>query len=600
MAYTPNTKRASKVKPSTKARGFATYPASELGKSGRRIFDETVKGAKNEAWRRFYGIRDEIVRGATGKSWSPVALVAAEVLRQKYASRIQKFGAQFFKFDPGSAKDYEAFMEKIISQELGLGAQDSGVTPHVSLLSAECGPTVQDAPGALGLAGNLYRDRWHVNDGGSNKQLQLAKDLWKLRTVPIYETQYGTKEGSGFRYGASQISQCGINRRGWYLPWQDASRFQNYISANANSKDLVYDAVGTLQSRHLYKFWVDNISDSIFEYLSDYNTGNVELYLPLESTWSTHQLQNRLTQSNVIVSAYLVRCTRDWIGHPLRTVYDWSVDPDPGMGLNPLENMAPMRSPDDRTYYWPRQQRAVKVGDQNSATSTTTWDAETATRPAVTPSLSPLFKNHFEIVDVLHKELEPHDTWELTFKRTFKRPLKWSTFKGEYAGKEPFSDTATWDTHSKGDYDIFFSFAGGPGSCSGYGMGKTTDPQGTGKPEDFEVETLGAITVDNHRCRISKTVKHSLSVAWPVVYSEGQASDPPPTQLTEQGFISVSERLPSCLATTDKFDRTITVSGKDFLVQNWPAIGSQSAVGVIGTTESRVQGDPQKTFGDEL
>ena len=211
----------------------------------------------------------------------------------------------------------------------------------------------------MGVAGKCALDRWHINDGASNKQLQLAKDMYKLRTVPIYETGYSKHPSGGVEYMAAQNSQCGINRRGWYLPWLGSSAFQNYVSEDGNAGKLVYDSAGTLQARHLYKFWSDSLTTAVKDYMNDENTGNVELYLPLQSTWSTHQIENRMTQSSVTVSAYLVRCKEDFLGHPMRSVYNWDIPPSTASGETDL---APTKAPDGNYYMENRIQKTISAG----------------------------------------------------------------------------------------------------------------------------------------------------------------------------------------------------------------------------------------------
>lgn len=575
-AQTPKKKRRLSIP------AWATSSKAFLMREGGEFYRKAVKGTKNEFSRQYEGLRDRIEEGKQILSWAPYGLALGLAHRSGLAQKAKKHYDNFKKWNPGGMKDWEKWHQRIIGLSEGLGVPSNTAAPRVSLLDNECGPTFTNTPGAMGVAGELYSDRWHMNDGGSNKQLQLAKNLYKLRTRPIYDSDYSKNVDGGTGYFASQFSQCGINRRGWYLPWPDSSSARNYVSLDANSDQVVYDSAGTLQARHLYKFWADNISTDVFKYMSGYNTGNVELYLPLQSTWSTHQIQNRLTQSSVKVSAYLIRCKDRWYGHPLRSVYDWAVDPV-SSGTQVEVNCAPSLSPEGKSYYYQRVPRTAKVGTPGQVAGSQEWDAETATRPAVTPSFSNNFKKHFEIVDVMHKEIEPNDTWELTFKRTFNRPLKWSQFKAFYGEVAPFSNETTMDYIQPGDYDVVFSYVGGPGSCSGFGMGKIT---GTALED---VENLNPITVENHRCRISKTVKHSLSVAWPNVETKGDTAATP-DEFENNGFITVTERLPDALQHTASFDRELTLSGKDYLIPNWPAIGTAESSPVLGTTDNRVEG----------
>jgi len=579
---------------------WAKEHVSNLLPNGRELWDKAVKGTKNEAARQFEGMRYSLSKYGHVASFAPYSGTAAAVARD-IGSRAQKKHSEFMKkWDPGGNKWWNTWSTKFVSSTLGLGESSASASPKVSILDCQVGPTITETPGPMGVAGKCALDRWHINDGASNKQLQLAKDMYKLRTVPIYETGYSKHPSGGVEYMAAQNSQCGINRRGWYLPWLGSSAFQNYVSEDGNAGKLVYDSAGTLQARHLYKFWSDNLTTAVKDYMNDENTGNVELYLPLQSTWSTHQIENRMTQSSVTVSAYLVRCKEDFLGHPMRSVYNWDIPPSTASGETDL---APTKAPDGNYYMENRIQKTISAGVVgNTGSPGVVWDIETITRPGITPAFSPKFRKHFEIVDVMHKEIEPQDSWELTFKRTFARPLKWTTFKAMFKGDEPLSTQRTYDYIREGDYEVFFSFIGNPGTASGFAMGKISgivDPA-TGDPT-VKMESFDPITVQSHRSRIAKTVSHSLSVAWPNASMKEKDGTAVPDELKNNGFITVSERLTDAGEYWAAFERQVTDGdGEKYLVPNWRAIGTAVAAPVLGSTDARVEGTDSDTFKKEL
>lgn len=482
----------------------------------------------------------------------------------------------------------------------GLGSRDTGSTPDLSLYTRQIAPPVLNTPNSIGLAGEMFSNRWHINDGPKSRTLRTAVDLYKERSMTLYETNYNSPNWMN-----SQISQSGINRRGWYAPWRGSSSQENFISQNYSTNGIwtngggVYDAIGCLGLRHIYHFIRENVSNDVLVYMGQTNTSDSDLLFPVTKTRSTHRLCNNLTEAEVEVTAYLLKCKMPIQGFPLGHMFNFGREND-----DPT-NWAPSLAPQNGQagpYYWSGVKVSVPAAQSGDATVLAAWDGETNTAPAVTPSLSPGFRSYWEIMDVMKQRLQPADSWEVIFERHFRHPMRWNTFKGEL-GKQsdgayimPDSDdNKVVDFYREGDYEILFSFRGLDGVVSGWETGKVSG----NSPEDVKIETLAPRNVDCKRARISKTVHHEISVAWPSLVLKGEQPTQGSEELINNGFITATQRVPDTALSSDRFSRQVTIpgSGQVVTVDNWPSIGSNDAPPAIGTSKSRIEGS---SFKDEL
>ena len=483
----------------------------------------------------------------------------------------------------------------------GLGSRETGSTPDLALYTRQVAPPMMNSPNALGLAGELFSNRWYINDGPHSKTLATAVDLYKERSMTLWETNY--KASDWFN---SQIAQSGINRRGWYAPWQGAGTNENYISANYTSgggvwnNGGVYDSVGTIGLRHLYHFIRENISANVLAYMSKTDTSDSDLLFPITRTRSTHRVSNNLTESEVEVTAYLLKCKNKVSGHPVRHMFDFS---KPNSDASEWPTYLAPQNGQAGPYYWQARRVGVQVANPGEAAQTKSWDGELSTCPGVTPSLSPWFRNHWEIMDVMHQRLQPTDSWDVVFERRYRHPMRWNVFKGWFeerggstAPQMPdSSEPEVVDNYFPGDYEIVFSFAGLDGVVSGWQTGVVTL---AAPGQDAKIESLNPRNVDCKRSRISKTVHHEISAAWPCLVLKGDQPTQGAEELMDKGFITATQRVPDSALSSDAFSRTVTVSpGNVVEIDNWPAIGGNDAPPRVGSSKSTLQGRDQT---DEL
>ena len=479
----------------------------------------------------------------------------------------------------------------------GLGSRETGSTPDLALYTRQVAPPLAEAPNSLGLAGEMFSNRWHVDDGPHSKTLATAVNLYKERSMTLWETNYETPN-----WFNSQISQAGINRRGWYAPWLGACDDKDYLFTHYQDPDLfsnggIYDSVGTIGVRHIYNFVRENLSTDVINYIQGSNTSDSDLLFPITRTRSTHRIQNNLTESEVEVTAYLLKCKYPVRGFPVGHMFNFGLPNPVAPGTVWPSNYAPQNG-QDGPYYWERRNVGVPAADPGSASVLAKWQAEVNTCPAVTPYLSPYFREHWEICDVMHQRLQPADSWEVIFQRNYRHPCRWNVFKGFFAdvgGAMPDADNlAAAGYYWPGDYEIVFSHAGLDGIVSGFETGKMT---GTGEDDDpLVIENLAPRNVDCKRSRISKTVHHEISAAWPTLVLSGKQPTPSSAaELEDKGFITATQRVPDTALASADFSRTLTnpTTGATFEVANWPAIGGNDAPPRVGTTKSQITGESQ-------
>lgn len=476
----------------------------------------------------------------------------------------------------------------------GLGSRETGATPDLALYSAQVAPPMMNAPNSLGLAGEMYNNRWHIDDGPHDKTLATAVNLYKERTMTLWETNYVSPN-----WFNSQIAQAGINRRGWYAPWKGAGSTPDYITTNYSDGGVyknggIYDSVGVLGLRHMYNFIRENLSADVLNYMAEQNTSNSDLLFPITRTRSTHRICNNLTESEVEISAYLLKARQPSQGHPLGDMFNFGIAES--ISTTWPTDLAPQQG-GDGPYYWQGKKTGVLVGLPGNPAENAPWDGENTTCPGVTPFLSPRFRTNWEVMDVMHQRLQPADTWQLCVERKFRHPVRWNFFKGElgYASDTNFDMPdptlpKVANYYRTGDYEVLFSFSGLPGMVSGWQTGEVSGNDET----DVEIASLAPRNVDCKRSRISKTVHHEVSAAWPTLVLKGQQPTTGSDELIENTFITATQRLPDSALASATFSRAVTIPGTTTVVQvdNWPAIGSNDAPPRVGTAKVAIEGTP--------
>ena len=367
----------------------------------------------------------------------------------------------------------------------------------------------------MGESGKLYPRRVHINTGVPSKMLTNAKEDFGVSTAKLYVT------GSDANLDC-QYSQAGINRKGIYAPI--LGTLEDSITKEPESFDHFGTVTQGLRRRFCYAY---GMSTEVSEYMDGEETGNLDLYFPLVSSYSKHKIRNRMIYTPIDVSIYILRCRVQTDRAPSGSIWnDWGTN-----GISLSAGFAPTGNV-DYPFVWTTQQGVVSQNDPGGAQIDTTYTIESSCQLGVTPQYSPVFNKFWQVCDVLKQRLEPNDILEFHFSEEYKDCHSLREFTANYGVGE--SSGNTLNRYVSGDYEILITFNGIPGTCEG-NMPATT------------------LSVDALKSRISKTVEHELKYAWPTLTQGDYVQESKPDELFRRGWISSKEKRPFIGRRTDYF-----------------------------------------------
>ncbi len=360
-------------------------------------------------------------------------------------------------------------------------------------------------------AGRLFPHKIKIDAGPPTGLMQTAKSQFGVKT-------YKELHVTGYKFNLDMyLSQAGINRKGFYMPWIKALGTGNY---NAPEIDIAYDQFGTVTTGMIRNFIYEyGASTAVQNYMAGTNSGNLDLQFPIVSTTSIHSIRNRMEFTPIDLTVYLVRARVGTKFHPMNSVYkDW--------GLTEIvrdPSYAPVDAPDDEKFVFPREQNVViqlkPPGDPDSEQVTQAINVESSTQLGVTPQWGPTFNERWEVCDVIKERIAPEDIYELHFERSFKYPHSYRQMLTHFDTASEGGDLDAIRKYCPGDYEFIFSFQGVPGTCEG------------NVPNSV-------LNVDALKSRIAKTVRHSLQYSWKTSAPGDPKASTTPEELRSDGWIT--------------------------------------------------------------
>tara|TARA_A100001015_G_C15018346_1_gene726682 strand:+ start:247 stop:1830 length:1584 start_codon:yes stop_codon:yes gene_type:complete len=303
-------------------------------------------------------------------------------------------------------------------------------------------------------------------------------------------------------------SQAGINRRGWYLPW---ARALQPASGYGSDSSIYLDQMGLINGGFLKTYSDEKcVSQPTLDYLQDADS-RIDIRFPFLNVKAIHHIQNEMEYTPVDVTVYILRCRRNFVGHPGSVIWkNWNTGPLFDSDYAPV-----LQGLTEELVY------TVDTANVTDGTGTSTINQESSSVLGITPYWSPTFLRNWNIVKVIKDRLQPNDIMELHLEREYKDAISY-----RYLESQDINTSSGNPTYIPGDYEILISFAGAEGTCQG--ATPSTDSN---------------INVAALRSRISKRVEHSVSFAWEsITATDPTAASAAPYELFRKGWMFASQR----------------------------------------------------------
>ncbi len=258
------------------------------------------------------------------------------------------------------------------------------------------------------------------------------------------------------------------------------------------------------------------MSDDVESYMDGTNAGNLDLYFPLVRSRSIHRIRNRMAFTPIDISIYLLRCRQETPLQPQAVIFrNWNDEtPTSAAAYAPVLG-TPLN------YTWPISQDILAQNDPTGVQVDMTINAEVSMQLGVTPQWSPTFNEYWEVCKVMKQRLKASDILEFHFEQEYGVCHSLNDFIANFTNAP--GEVIKYNRYTTGDYELLITFNGLPGTCEGNIEGTT-------------------LNVDALKSRISKTVSHSLSYAWPTLAKGDSTQSVEPDELFKKGWITSTEK----------------------------------------------------------
>lgn len=469
MAYT-KTKRKTKTSYSKKApvkkKSQRTLDNEGMDWAGRRLFGQPAIGAASR------GASTALKRRAAQYLQDEVIPRVAHIGKEKLDAALEAGGAQLHS---SATQMLQKVLNPTSDASQGVGEED----PTKKWLG-ETKPT-QVTPELE--RGFMYSKEFIVRANKRSKIFERNKELY-ARTKHMYFDMYN-QELSYQRSGNSLrsfnwpalYSQTGYNRRGWYGPTSTFTAKGAYGMINSPLLPIDTFLTGSLQRwGFVREHLCSAATDSYMQNQAAYSTNNLrDLSFLLSKSIDTMTVFSRNADIGVNVTAHILRCRKSTMDNPhlMLSSFDTSSPNFLKCPNNFVYDRSPSQGPGSRP---------LPVYDRGSSfMSAGTW-AETSTSVGVSYSLSPMLKEHWEVVEVMKQKLMPSDKWEIKVVQEYSDVFSYRAMQSlnpylpdpDTIDPGPAIDTYTGNRYNTGDLAMLFTFTGDPGN----GVYRSSDQPG--------------------------------------------------------------------------------------------------------------------------
>lgn len=299
--------------------------------------------------------------------------------------------------------------------------------------------------------GSIYKKFFKIVLGDTtSQQMKYAKGLYKVQNWPAFNstsTKYWKNHQNDQTVAYEALfAQAGEMRQGVWFPdnhgpglgipfdWRDRANYQMY-SGRLLTKMAMYSEIRQYLMTDTDRAWLDQTDNM-----------SADKFYAIDYIEDTVTIANGMKFSPVDLKIYLCKC-KSGTGYSPASLW---FRPD---GTNTVENM--MRN--DYVYGTSSLESNLPGADFSGLQSVNHY-GEASVHIGSTPYYSSMFRNHWEVEDVIKQEILPTDKFELCIKRH----LKHATSVRDLEQQHDMNDGGGYAGFMEGDYALLITFCGKP------------------------------------------------------------------------------------------------------------------------------------------
>jgi len=381
--------------------------------------------------------------------------------------------------------------------------------------------------------GVKFKSKVKIEHGPHNRYLKSANNEYGTTKTWLPRFDKGLVDDTQLYLSGRIWSQTGANRQGimtngllnkgssFIITGFNPIETYNYFGLPSYGMICDYFARFGLSTNTKNK-----INSTVFQ--TDYN---IDMYTNINSRYSVHEFFNSNRYMDANIKVYVCECKTSQYGRNIwndvagfgnsAITADGNRIPEFGLSTESVQ----LGIGTNKQWFAPDAQTIKLPTGLDSEPKF----LEFSTVLGVTPQQSQVFKDNWDVLDVIDCTIAPQDSWTLNIEENFSKGFsvrEWLTEFGE-VNFEPFAYTNQNKMQSKGDIVLFTVFSG--------------EAAGTFQAGGTPTVAAAPIAVDASPCVIRHTVRHGISTAWPMSAQQksGQIVDPTEEQ---QGFVSIKQK----------------------------------------------------------
>lgn len=403
--------------------------------------------------------------------------------------------------------------------------------------------------------GCRYKTKVEISHGKPNRYMKAAHDQYGKNSRWLLVPYHDTGQAN---FSNALFAQAGANRQG-FATWGAFRTDSQSLASDAYPSFKIYNYYGLASEGMICNEWArTGVSTSLLTVLNDTSNPffrekyNVDLLSNINSRFSTHQFFNSQEYSDVNIKVYVCQAKEKNFAPIWENIAPFGSSTSPDFKI-------PRDSPKARggvgalSYVktgggvnWFDSESSVPITHTNTAgvtTATSNAVVETSSILGLTPQQSQVFKEHWEVLDVLDNTIGPNDTWDIHLEQKYSKSHSvrswYSRFNRLLLGANGDYDDALKST-CRGDIVLLTVFSGMP--ASNYILDGT--------------DSKNTFPVDAGPSRIRHKVRHGINVSWPESLQPLDSSDPDLLSpfLAEQGWRVIKQKTNFTDRETYKYD----------------------------------------------
>ena len=292
--------------------------------------------------------------------------------------------------------------------------------------------------------GAVYTKCIEITEGGrSDAQMRTAKKLYKSQNLPSFNTT--SSNYSGNTAWSAVFGAAGEMRQGVFSP----TKFNEIIGFPTDFKEAAYTTVFQSQMMTQLFLWYEiynRLMNSTDQAWLDNRPAesSSDMYFCINYIEDEVTIANAMEFSTCDLTIYLCKCKTATKFSPMQA---WFVPQDQSPA-NPFEYM---RS----DYVYPGNGVVVNFPGELNKTNGQVCYPYANVHLGATPFYSPRFRDQWEVIDVIKKDLKSTDKLVLKIKREFRKAMSARDL-------DFLKDTIGHGLYNPGDYGLLITYKGTP------------------------------------------------------------------------------------------------------------------------------------------